>query len=407
MGAFSGPEISDSSLIVAFDGRNARGYTNNPENLARYSEEFQNSLWNSSSFGSNASVTANAINSPIGDLTADLLTFSPDGTGQSRRQQSFSFSAGTYTNSVFVKKGTLSVINLFVTFGQTPFPNISYNFDTDTITPNSGIVTSSRILYPDGWVRITATATVTSHSGGIGLLSTIAGTVYAWGFQCERGGSPTDYNKTIASQLTHNTIWTSVIPTTNNGTLVQRPVFTSLGSGSFYFDGRTNYGPYILLQSNIFNSSLPNFTISSWVYPISHGIIIGNHFHNSTWESVWFSTNDFVVNSANNTTNRTVLSYGQFINFNEWNNVVAVNSRSQSFMKVYINGREVVSNNASILPWTSSVSPSIGAQRVQNVTGGTSVHLNGYVGQVLVYNYSLTADEIRANYNAFKSRYLQ
>lgn len=408
MGVFSGPEISDRSLIVAFDGINSRGYLNSPENLALYSEEFQVSNWNSSNFGSNATVTANSIASPFGDVTADLLLFVPNSTGQSRRQQSFSFASGVYTNSVFVKKGTLSIIQLFVTFGQTPFPNISYNFDTDTITSNTGIINSGRTLYPDGWVRIWATAVVTSHSGGIGLLSTTSGTVYAWGFQCERGSGVNDYVKTTTSQFTHNTTWTSLIPTTNNGTLIQRPNFTSFGSGSFYFDGRTNYGSYIALQSNFFNTSLPDFTISSWVYPVEHGTIIGNHYGNSTWETMWFDTRFFTVNAANNnTTNRQTLEYGQFINFNRWNNIVAVNSRNRSFMKVYINGVEVVSNNFSVLPWNSSIFPTIGTIRLVNIAGGTSSHFNGYISQILVYNYSLSADEIRSNYNSFRSRYLQ
>lgn len=407
MGVFSGPEISDSSLLLNFDAGNPRSYVNQPENLALYSEEFQVSNWNSSSYGTNATVTANSIASPFGDLTADLLTFAPDGTGQSRREQVVSFATGVYTTSVFVKKASLSSINLFVTFRQVPYPNVSYNFDTDTISNGTGIIASSRVLYPDGWVRISATAPVTAHSSGIGLLSTIAGTVYAWGFQCERGGSPTDYNKTTTSQLSHNSTWTSLISSSNNGTLIQRPIFDTFGVGSFYFDGRTSNSPYIALQSNIFNTSLPNFTISSWIYPRNFDVIIGNHYHNSTWESVWFSAATFGVNAANNnTTNRRFLSYSEYVTLETWNNIVAVNSSSSSYMKVFVNGVEVVSNNFSVIPWNSSVYPTIGAQR--DISGtGTQGNFFGNISQVSIYNSALSSDEIRANYNAFKSRYLQ
>lgn len=407
MGVFCGPEIPDSSLLLNFDAGNPRSYVNQPENLALYSEEFQVSNWNSSSYGTNATVTANSIASPIGDITADLITFAPDGTGQSRREQVVSFATGTYTTSVFVKKASLSSISLFVTLRQVPYPNISYNFDTDTISNGTGIIASSRILYPDGWVRIIATASVTAHSSGIGILSTVSGTVYAWGFQCERGGTATDYRRTTTSQLTHNSTWTSLISTTNNGSLVQRPVFDSLGNGSFYFDGRTSNAPYIALQSNIFNTSLPNFTISSWVYPKNYGIIIGNHYHNSTWESVWFSAGAFIVNAANNnTTNRRILGFSSFTILDSWNNIVAVNSSSSSFMRVYVNGVEVASNNFSVVPWNTSVFPTIGAQR--DVSGtGTQEQLNGNISQVSIYNRVLGADEIRSNYNSFRSRYLQ
>jgi hypothetical protein len=197
-----------------------------------------------------------------------------------------------------------------------------------------------------------------------------------------------------------------LISTTNNGSLVQRPVFDSLGNGSFYFDGRTSNAPYIALQSNIFNTSLPNFTISSWVYPKNYGIIIGNHYHNSTWESVWFSSGAFIVNSANNTTNRRVLSFSSFITLDSWNNIVAVNSSSSSFMKVYVNGVEVTSNNFSVIPWNTSVFPTIGAQRDALGTG-TQEGLNGNISQVSIYNRVLGADEIRSNYNSFRNRYLR
>jgi hypothetical protein len=402
MAVFSGPEIAKSGIILSLDAANRNSYVSGPENLALYSEEFQISNWNSSSFGTNATVTANAIASPFGELTADLLTFAPDGTGQSRREQVVLFATGVYTTSVFVKKGTLSTINLFVTLRQSPFPNVAYNFDTDTISNGNGIIASSRVLYPDGWVRISATASVTAHSSGIGLLSGISGTVYAWGFQCERGNTVTDYNKTGASSFSSPTTFTDLNSNRikNNATLVNRPLFSSFGGGSISFDGSTNY---ISLSRNDFNTSLPNFTISALVYKTANGIILGNHFHNSTWESIWFDTGNFIVNGANNsTTNRQVLSYTT--PSNSWMNLVAVNSSTQNYMKVFLNGAELATRTATVIPWSSSVIPTIGAQLTVS-TNALQVIFGGNISQVFVYDRALTAAEIAQNYNSFRGRF--
>ncbi len=172
-------------------------------------------------------------------------------------------------------------------------------------------------------------------------------------------------------------------------------------NSTFSFNGSVDY---LTLSSNIFNSSLPNFTISSWFNKNSNGILIGNHYHNSTWESIWFSTTQFIVNGAsNNTTNRQILSFTEPSN-GLWQNLTAVNNSSQGFMKIYLNGIEIATRTATVIPWNSSILPTIGAQRL--VTDNSLVSpINGQISIMKVYNKSLSASEVLQNFNALRGRY--
>ena len=206
------------------------------ENLFTYSEQFNNAVW-TSLFGQNAPVTANQIAAPDGTITADLITFTPDGTGQSRKEQNAGTRSGTYTASIFVKNGTIGQISLYVTTNQVPYPNINYNFTTDTIT--LGGATGTRTLYPNGWIRITATATVTSHSLYPGLLAGSSGTLYAWGAQVEAGSVATDYTPTTTTAISR------VLPATTNTNIT--------GLGTYYSSGfDENVGFTTFLSANVF-----------------------------------------------------------------------------------------------------------------------------------------------------------
>jgi hypothetical protein len=199
------------------------------------------------------------------------------------------------------------------------------------------------------------------------------------------------------------TTWTDLSGRGNTGTLVNGVGYNSGNLGSLSFDGTDDYG---ILTTNIFRTTLPNFTISVWYKKTVDGILFGNHYHNSTWESVWFSTNLFIVNGApNNTTNRQQLSYTATANSSTiWHNLVAVNNSSSNFMKVFLNGTEYATKSATVVPWDSTVPPTIGAQR-NIATGGVLGPLTGNVPNIQVYNRALTAAEISQNFNATRSRF--
>jgi hypothetical protein len=194
--------------------------------------------------------------------------------------------------------------------------------------------------------------------------------------------------------------WADRSGNNNHGELINGPTFNSDNLGSIEFDGVDDYIP---ITSNIFNNTLPNFTISIWYKSNNDGILIGNHFHGSTWESIWISNNNFGVNGANNsTTNRQFLSFTS-PPYNNWNNLTFVNNSTSNFMKVFLNGLEYASRVASVIPWNSSIIPTIGAQRQNN--GSIVGPISGNISQLQIYNKSLNTDEIFKNYNSTKGRY--
>ncbi len=192
----------------------------------------------------------------------------------------------------------------------------------------------------------------------------------------------------------------SLLDLTGRNTITSSSL-TYNANGSFSFNGSTNY---LTLSNNLFNSSLPEFTISTWFYKNSSGILIGNHYHNSTWESTWFDTGQFIVNGANNnTTNRQILSFTTPAN-GSWHNLVAVNSNSQGFMKVYLNGVEIATRSATVTPWNSSILPTIGAQRL--VTDNSLIGpINAQIATMQIHNRALSAAEVNVNFNALRGRF--
>jgi hypothetical protein len=89
---------------------------------------------------------------------------------------------------------------------------------------------------------------------------------------------------------------------------------------------------------------------------------------------------------------------------NAWMNLVAVNSSSQNYMKVFLNGAELATRTATVTPWSSSVIPTIGAQLQLSSTAIVGP-LAGNISQVFVYDRALTAVEIAQNYNSFRGRF--
>ncbi|MGC3960738.1 MAG: putative Ig domain-containing protein [Verrucomicrobiota bacterium] len=101
-----------------------------------------------------------------------------------------------------------------------------------------------------------------------------------------------------------------------------------------------------------------------------------------------------------------VLATGNVVPNNQWQHVVGVVNRSGGYVALYVNG---VSNAASTFPtenyrglFRSTNAMAIGARQ-----GGTTVYNNqwgGYMQDVAVYNYALSAAQILAHYQAASNR---
>lgn len=171
-----------------------------PYNLLQYSEQYNNAIWNKG----NASITANAITAPNGTTTADY--FVPNTTlGIHECGQSVSVINGTYTHSVYAKKGGYK--NLLVWFDNHS-GGIGINLDNLSIFRNQNLDSYEIESLANGWVRISITATLSvssqpnlyaySNDATPSLFFAGDGTsgIYIWGSQLVEGTLPKDYQKT-------------------------------------------------------------------------------------------------------------------------------------------------------------------------------------------------------------------
>jgi hypothetical protein len=181
-----------------------------------------------------------------------------------------------------------------------------------------------------------------------------------------------------------------------NGTLINGTSYSSLGYGSFVFDGiddLVSIPPLGLLTS---------FTISTWFYITSAGstgdIIYSTLISSDTSNRILVSTQS----------NKRVLvqmgGTGYFSTttcpFNTWNNVTYTYNSSTSTAQLYV-------NNIKQDPQTNS---SVTYKNLTHFIGGlNSVSfdylLTGYSSVLFIYNRVLSDDEITNNYNTLRGRY--
>ena len=230
-------------------------------NLVTYSEDLVSSFTVGASF---ANILSNTIIAPDGTLTGSKL-YNSTTTGEHYREDQFSYSAGSYSFSVYAKAGEYNQIIIRpVHVGANEANSTTIIF---TLTGNGSFNTTpaygscSIDNVGNGWYRcvvnLDLTGTVTSFGHRIqlynGSTSYYTGDgysgVYVWGAQAEAGSFPTSYIKTTGSQVTRSADSASMTGTNfsdwyrqDNGSVY---VDGNIGSGNFPYafyigDGTTN-----------------------------------------------------------------------------------------------------------------------------------------------------------------------
>ena len=179
------------------------------------------------------------------------------------------------------------------------------------------------------------------------------------------------------------------------GTLTNGPTFSGLNGGSIVLDGTNDY----ILFNNAYASGFgisANATISIWAK-----ITIKNQY--TTFVGFYNpgqgNRSDFGMDVTNTNTIRLwkndiqADTYGSVTN-NNWVNYVITSDNSTA--KFY--------RDCELL-YTGNVSGSINNNRMFAISYSWDLPVNASISQTLLYNKTLTQQEIRQNYNATKSRF--
>jgi len=177
-------------------------------NIATYSEQFDNPVWQNFE----TSESANTVNSPANTLTADKI-IDTNVSAVHRIKQDFTSAGTTYSMSVFAKTAEY---NRF-TIRALPSGNYA-TFDTNlgTVVASSG-GTGTIVQSGNGFYRCSFVSTESAGAASFNIiLNTNTGSgnqvftgtgsfgVYIWGAQLEAGAFPTSYIPTTTTAVTRN-----------------------------------------------------------------------------------------------------------------------------------------------------------------------------------------------------------
>lgn len=163
-------------------------------NLLRYSEDFENSYWDSIS---NATADNNTVTSPTGETNGATIT----ATGSSYRAKIgiITTQNTTVTFSAFLKAGTQSIVGLHFAdnLGDELNDNCDFDLSNGTVSSEGSSSTAKIQDMGNGWYRCsnTYTTNATGSTLAVRLATSSAGTYHVFGAQVEEASFPTSYIK--------------------------------------------------------------------------------------------------------------------------------------------------------------------------------------------------------------------
>lgn len=179
-------------------------------NLVLQSEQFSDPSWSTV----DASISANAVNGPDGNLTADKLVEAATSGVHNVSQTVTVANSTVYTNSVYVKAAERTFIALYA---GNPGQGTIFNLSNGTIhgslvaPPTSSSITAAG----NGWYKISITYTsvaiatapslyLCDNTGQFVYSGDGTSGAYIWGAQIEAGTFSTSYIPTTTTSLTRN-----------------------------------------------------------------------------------------------------------------------------------------------------------------------------------------------------------
>jgi hypothetical protein len=199
-----------------------------------------------------------------------------------------------------------------------------------------------------------------------------------------------------SSYLSGDTVVYDLSKNSRNGNLINNVGYSSVGLGSFSFDGLDD-----LIELPAING-LTDFTISLWFQSTGVGST-GSTIYNTL---IGQGTNNRILVGTGS--NKIVLaqmggdSYTttNTCPFNVWNNVTYTYDSVNNIAQFYVNNiKEASQSNASV---TYSVSPHF----LGSWNNPMAYYaMKGYISSFFMYNRKLSDDEVTNNYNTLRGRF--
>lgn len=178
------------------------------------------------------------------------------------------------------------------------------------------------------------------------------------------------------------------------GTGSSAPTWTTSGkfSNALSFDGSNDY-LQTNLPSGVIDTNTNSFTISAWVNLKENGytsdIIVGKSgYHTGILPNQSGGYQCTIINNSNTAFNITTTNGLT----NQWSHLTCVFDKETMLWKAYLNGKFV--NQTT---FTGTIRNYSTAFQVGGNTSGQMI--NAIVDDVKIYNYALTADEVKQDYN--------
>lgn len=413
MSCYSGPEITNSNLVLSYDPANVKSY-NPAENLYLYSETLSNM---------NYTRLTNSLVSVGGPLNNAYIicTVSANDRNQYLYDNNISINAGdTVTQSWYVKDvDALDNFSLYFWTGTgrawTTFRIVNFTLSTKTSTVSSGTILNNTIEnVGNGWYRLSITAI--ADQTGVALMSlyvtniqTIGKKFYVSGPQLTKKNGPTTYTPTTGSSIVGATSVSDITGNGITGTLMNAPIYNSAG----YFKYTYTSSHYINVPANSnynFLGTAP-YTLEAWIYPTRNpgaGNYTGIFGRESNPGSGRDGYNLYFLGSAGTTTyliaerfcsgvnTNAGITLDQSVSVNNWHHIVVTYDSNR--LKIYRNGLFAGYDASS----TGSIT-----NTTQNLTIGVrgGQYFDGNIGATNIYKTALSATEILQNFNARRSMY--
>jgi hypothetical protein len=202
-----------------------------------------------------------------------------------------------------------------------------------------------------------------------------------------------------------NTTWSDLSGNGKNYTLGASPTYNSiLGGGVITFAGASSQ--YATTATTLFNSTTYNtYTMSLWAYPTGAGNFV--QVNGQTTPNTAYHYSAIEISAAG------VIKFGQWTgaadtviatstqSLNAWFNLVITYNGTTA--TAYVNSVSVGSTN---ITWSSpGANTFMALMAIDSTNMGTGAYASGSLGQFMVYNRALSADEIQTNFNALRGRY--